>query len=286
MSQVGLLVEKAVGEAALDAIQFPISLRVPSALTTGEGEDIGAAEIEVTFGEGAEPTELGVEFERFITEMAQGVQDGSVDVEALPADQLKALRTIAASFKEGRNPRSGPMTAGNQQEIRDALGVLVNKKTVSLDIEWVKIDVEKPAITLDNPIVLSGMVVHVQARVKACVKVGVQFCAKITSPRIRLEARRLNLALSGQGPKVMAMPSFNDLDFVLKIKIYKWSFDVRIGITSIVNGQLRKQGALQILDMSFLQQQIPYSTKKARISGFSFPSNPAGLDVKASLSFD
>jgi hypothetical protein len=148
----------------------------------------------------------------------------------------------------------------------------------------VKVEVGKPVLALGNPIVMSKMTFKVQARVKGCIKVlGKKYCATVTSPWVHLEAREGLLELSSAGARISVLPQFRDLDIVVKIRIWKWTIEIRVGVTTLVNKQLRKQGPIQMLDLSAFEQAIPYSTKKVAFESVDFPSDPSGLVVSASM---
>jgi hypothetical protein len=286
---VGVLVATALARRVMDAIPFPISIRIPSARAEQEGDgELGEADLEFTpirtEGEDDLPelSEINDTFASGISEMVQRVREGTVDESSADPAQLKALKALAAVLDA--NPDKAAFYQANPGDIDAALTELVSKRWVDVNVEWVKVEIERPLLTLSNPILLSNMVVHVQAKVKACIKVlGKKFCATVTSPRLRLEARQARLELGSSGAKVTALPQFKDLDIVLKIKIWKWTVKVTVGITGLVNKQLRKQGPIQLLDLSAFEQTIPYSTKRVTFESFEFPADPKGLLARASM---
>lgn len=285
---VSVLIATSLARKVVDAIPFPVLIRIPSTLMKDGEEQLGEAELEfIKAGSEREEdvpelSEINEAFAVGITEMVQRVRDGTVDESSADPEQLKALKALASVLDA--NPDKGAFYKADPGEIDRALSELVSKKWVSVEVEWVKVEIDKPAVTLSNPILLTGMVFHVQARVKACIKVlGKKYCATVTSPRIRLEARQGRLELGSIGAKVTALPQFKDLDIVLKIKIWKWTIKVSIGITTLVNKQLKKQGPIQLLDLSAFEQNIPYSTKRVSFDSLDFPADPKGLVTRAAM---
>jgi hypothetical protein len=280
---VEVLVADIIAQKILNAIDFPVLIKVPNAKVESEDSALGEAEIEIVYtqsksSDDAYVHEVSRSFEDFLLEVAKDVRDGAIDLGSEDLGQVKAMQVIAGAISGGGNPESEIQIAGD--EVREALVNVITKATVSVDIDWIKVEAEKPVLRLGNPISLSSMVCKVQARIRACIRVlGKKICVSLTTPRMRLEGREANLALSSQGAITFAQAQFKDLDFVIKIKIWKWSFEIRIGITSLVNKQLRKQGPLQILDLSPLEQPVPFSAMKVKIHGLSYSSKDAGLLV-------
>jgi len=133
-------------------------------------------------------------------------------------------------------------------------------------------------LRIGNPISLSKMACKVQAKIRACIKVfGNKICVSVTTPKIHLEGRAANLTLSSRGPVTYAQAQFSDLDIVIRIKIWKWHFTIKIGITSLVNKELRKLGPIKLIDLTPLEQAVPFSTKKVTISDLAYSSKDAGL---------
>lgn len=286
---VSILIATSLARRVVDAIQFPIQIKTPAARTQEEGGNrLGDAELEfIKVGsereEGVpEISEMSETFAAGIMEMVQRVRDGEYDESSADPAQLNALRTLMAV--QDANLGNSVFFKVSSDEIDGALSELVSKRSVSIDVEWVKVDVEKPLLTLSNPILISDMTMHVQAKVSACIKLlGKKYCASLTSPRIRLEARQGFLELESRAAKVTVVPRFKDLDIVVKIKIWKWTVKIKVGITGIVNKQLNKQGPIQVLDLSLFEQQIPFSSKRASFDSFDFHADPKGLSVRASM---
>lgn len=281
MTDARVMLATAAARKLVDAINFPLLIQIPAARAAG----LGQADIEVASGDASaqsddnEVPEISQEFEQFIATMAQRAVDGTLDGRAGTSEQLAALKTIGG-YLGGNKERAlyGP----EADEVKAALAVLVTRMSISVEVQWVKVELDRPTVTMANPIVANQFACRVQARVRACLKLyGKKVCVSVTSPRIRLEARAATFALSAAGARVLGQPSFNDLDIVIKIRIWKWTYSIRIGVTSLVNEQLRKQGPIQIADLGPLEQGIPYSGRKLAISSLSFADVTEGLGIDA-----
>ena len=79
------------------------------------------------------------------------------------------------------------------------------------------------------------------------------------------------------------MPRFKDLDIVITIKVFKWRIKIPIGITSMVNREVRKKGPIELIDLSPFEQEIPYSNKKAKIDRITINGDPKGLLIKSDM---
>lgn len=281
MSDASVLIATAAAKKLVDAIDFPLMMQIPSGRSIGLGEaDLGIAASDGAPGDDEIP-EISSGFEAFIGDMAKRAIDGTIDSRAGTAEELAALKVIGQNLEA---KGEGGLYGKGTDDVKKALGVLLTKRSVSFDVQWVKLELDKPTVQMANPITASKIGCRVQVRVKACIRIfGRKICVTVTSPRIRLEARAATLALSGAGAKVMAQPAFKDLDVVIKIRIWKWTFSIRIGVTGLVNEQLRRQGPILIADLSALEQDIPYSRKRLAIAGFAFGTDPKGLQIDATM---
>jgi hypothetical protein len=282
MSDASVLIATTAAKKLVDAIDFPLQLQIPPGRSSA---GLGEAELTITAGDGPlgddEMPEISGPFEAFIGDMAKRAMDGTLDARTGNAEQLAALKVIGKTLAQ---KGEGALYAKGADEVKKALGVLITKASVSFEVQWVKVQMDRPTVLMANPITASKIGVYVQARVKACIRIfGRRVCVTVTSPRIRLEARAATLSLSGAGPRVMAQPAFKDLDIVIRIRIWKWTFSIRIGITGLVNEQLRRQGPILVADLAALEQDIPYSRKKLVIASFAFATDPKGLLIDASM---
>lgn len=286
---VSVLIATSLARRVVDAIPFPVRVQIPSARTQETGEiELGEAELDFIYARNEreedtpEVLEISEAFAAGIVEMIQRVRDGAYDESSADPLQLKALRTLLAL--QDAHPGNSGFFKANSDEIDKALGELISKQSVSVDVQWVKVDVEKPALTLASKIQLANMTMHVQARLKACIKIiGMKYCASLTTPRIRLEAREALLELGSSAAKVTASPKIKDLDIIVKVKIWKWEVKIKVGITGIVNKQLKKQGPIQILDLGLFEQKIPFSSSRVSFDSFDFPDDPKGLVARAMM---
>jgi hypothetical protein len=285
-ADVGLLVANELGTKVLDAIQFPIKLEIKPLVALLPDGGLGAASVEVEQREGDAPEffEISKVFESHIVSLAQELNRGSLDLSQEMQEDIDALKAIAASVLDGTNVRDNMYSLMDRGAVKNALRQLFKTSAVDINIQWVRLEIEKPSLRLQNPIALERIVLKIQVQVKACVKIfGRRVCVTATSPNVRIEGRQALLKLFGQGSKILATPEFRDIDIVIKIKILGLSFDVRIGITTLINGQLQGQAPILIMDLSTFEQPVPFSNKRLRITGFDFPSVPDGLGVNTKI---
>ena len=280
---IDVVVADVLAQKVLDAVDFPISIKIPSQKTEAEDMALGESEVVVTSVEPkaavVDIPELSAALENAILDVAKQVRDGSIDLKDEDPEKIKALKLIAATIP-GPGKEETDIIINASEEVGKAIGILLDKTAVSVDVLWVKVEVSKPKLKLGNPIVLSGMACKVQAKIQACIRVlGKRFCIKVTTPQIQLEARELALTLTNVGPVTYALPKFTDLDIVIKIKIFKWYFTIRIGITSVVNEQLRKEGPIKLLDLSYLEQTVPYSLKNIKVKNTEYVGSGSGLVI-------
>lgn len=281
-----LLVTSALGMKVLNAIDFPLLIEVsPTAAASSSAEpSLGEADV-VDIQPGADRPgeavvgipEIDEAFEAVIVRAVNDFRDGTLDPRGLDADERAALEVLAARSAAEANLRVALRTGG--QDTEAALRQLIAAPRLEFDVLWVKFEVEsRPTLRLATPIELGAMTTRIQAKFEACIRVfGRRICVRPTTPRIRIDNRRALLDLAGAGPVVTATPRFEDVDLVIKISILGFSFTIRIGVTGLVNAQLRKQGPIELLNLSTFEQPVPYSTKRLKIDAFDFVTDPRGL---------
>ena len=75
------------------------------------------------------------------------------------------------------------------------------------------------------------------------------------------------------------MPTFTDLDVLLKFSMFGFAFTSKPEITTIVNKQLHKRGLIEILDLRSFEKALPFSKRKLGIQSVAFAPDPNGLIV-------
>lgn len=292
-ADVDIVVDKALGQKILSAVEFPLQVEFPSSLSTqafmepslGDAEMQGEIEFlppgrEVSL---LDEDEVGAAIEDAINQAIESRKNGTLDESLLDEDERKALDLLSRHTEKG-GIVSSSLLSKNNDDIGKALQLLINKSRIKFELIWLKFRIpERPNLTVSNPIVISDITTRTQMKVKACIRVGKWWCARPTTPWIHADGKQLFLELLSQGAIVSAMPRFKDLDLVIKIKIYRWTIKIPIGVTTIVNQEIRKRGPIQIMDLSAFEQSIPYSGKKALIESILFSSDPKGLVVKATM---
>jgi len=283
-SDVTVAIASALGSRMIEAISFPIVQRVTPSFTTESPHD-NEVDFEISQTNtplGTHDTELSKAIETGLLDAARGLRDGSVDSSKEDPATVEALRVLARKLFDGVSSEGGQVAL--DPEISAALNTLLKKPAISFKVGWVDLRMERPKLTLGNPITLTNMLLHARANVVGCIRLfGKDYCKDVTSPWIKVRGDRANLSLRGDGTKVFATASFSDIDIIITITILGFSFDIPIGITKIVNKAMGNK-PIEIMDLSMFEQKVPYSDKKLRIREIDFPNVAGSLNL--STSFD
>jgi hypothetical protein len=267
----------------LEAVPFPIHIQFPS-LVGEAGAGLGPADV-LSIGASADDpealafAEIGEAFAEALLRLTEAWKKGEVETAAATPEERALFEALAAlpTARSGVfiNRDIGPLL----QAVLGSMQMDLDKRGPSVDVKWIKLDVtERPTLTLGNPVSLAHIVVHVQARIEACIKVlGKKFCASATSPRVRIEGREALIDLTNRGALVNGTPRFKDVDIVIRIKLWKWTYDIRVGVTGRINDQLRKAGPIKLIDLSAMEQNVPYSSSKIQIESIAVAPDPRGL---------
>lgn len=125
------------------------------------------------------------------------------------------------------------------------------KKYFRFTLIWSEVRLDKlPTVVMSNPVRLNKVVMHARVRIEACIKLDRWRCADITSPWVRFEAKGIDLEFSAKDLVVFGQPSVRGLDFVIKISLFGYTFNIDIGITGMVNKELKKKGPQEIVDLT------------------------------------
>lgn len=289
---VHLLVDAMMGQRILNAVMWPVRLRFPAegkgerALLMPAGVAAGApagvmTEVPVDIVEVSESTasstaveipELSQHIDKVLRNLATGpaatLGTGSLVPSGPPAPQ--SLRDFVAGSPQ-------PATAKAAKEF--AMNAL-SKGALSVSINWVTAEVKKPDLTLKNPIKLSNAECTLQAQFKACIY---GHCVSPTTPKVTITGRTIELRLGAKDGVVTGVPSVDDVDITIKVKILSWLFDVRIGVTKVINAALAAMAPIALFDLKALEQTIPYSTKKLKIGMVAFPAVQQGLMINTGM---
>lgn len=290
---IELLVDKSMGQKALNAVDFPLEVRFPlnRASLSEETYSLGEADIgDIEFlspGQDinlVESSDLSEAFEKAILSTVKSYRDGSLNIKDLESDERKAIELISKAIPSDQ-PTDIAILQGKDGDVKKALELLITKKRIKFEVLWVRFKVvNRPNLKLSNPIELSGLSTRTKAKAQACVRAfGKWWCAKATTPWIRIDGRYVYLDMSSSGAVVKAMPRFKDPDIVITIKVFKWRIKIPIGITSMVNREVRKKGPIELIDLSPFEQEIPYSNKKAKIDRITINGDPKGLLIKSDM---
>lgn len=242
----------------------------PSHEEVVSGDDLLLASIEafvavIPYAPGGRVSELG-EVERRLYELFSpylaDTRVGTGDARAETGGARPVLQMSGSEIQRGQRGGSVTQAILEAVEKSDDFGERFAEFARSgpyFRIDWVELELsEEPKASLGNPIRLQGLKVAVRAKGKACVRVlGKEFCTpSITTRWLRAEAAELRVLLESRGLQVYGLPSASNVDITITLKIFKWTYTVRIGITTHVNRALAKQRPL-LFDASVLRLPVP-----------------------------
>jgi hypothetical protein len=263
----------------LDSISFPIKISIPEAIEAAD-YNLGQAEIELAgamnagrgsvFGPSSKAHTDDVEEVNKTAVLLRNGHDHAddEDIEIFNAYKVEEESTSAPAAK-----------SKNSGRFRRAL-LQPLKKIITIELAWVKMEIDKPDFILGDPILIKDMVVRLQVKFRACARFfGKRLLKTFTTDLLTLEARQLELELQTKGTKVSILPSFTDVDVMLNFSIMGLTFTAQPGITSIINKQLHKKGPVEIMDLSSFEKEIPFSKGKLGISSIAFAPDPKGLVI-------
>lgn len=162
-------------------------------------------------------------------------------------------------------------TAGTRDEARQAIknamendsdfaGRLYSVLGVSwkTKVDWIEFELSKaPGSHLGNPMALTDLKIAARAKIESCVSAwGWHGCLRMTTEWFRFEGRKAQVELGVYGLQIKAKASTSDIDFIIKIKIWKFSTKIRIGITKYVNKYLAKMHPV-VLDLGAIRVKVP-----------------------------
>lgn len=207
-------------------------------------------------------------------------------------EEFALLKTLFEGFEidrarpeeESRRKLHADIEAGDQEVFSKRFGEYL--RGIKFSVRWVEVEVSaRPDSTLGNPIRVQNLRLKVRAKVEACIKVfGKKYCATATSPWMTLEGREAAVELLESGLRVRAEARVSDIDIVIRIKIWKWHYDIRIGVTGIVNGFLSKQ-APTVLDLSKMELPIPRLGRIYRPQAVDVPAHASTTTINIDGSF-
>jgi hypothetical protein len=296
-SDARISLDDAVLAKYLSAVDFPLTiLSQPDRSTGSEAQSVMEdAETELALlGNSAAPEN--------VLDGASLLEDAILD-ELLAGDFHSEDKSIAKGFFEAITAfKNKDVTDAITKKDRDALRVAVTdllsgsvqltgqlEQTLArargLRVKWVETRIlTRPKATVADPIRLADLVLTIRASFEFCVNLlGHERCVSLTTPRIRLEGRRLDIVLSIQSPKLLGRPRFKDLDIVFRFKILGKTFRLKIGVTTIVNKALVKGDPLVILDLGSLTLPIFSTNKNFKVVAMSKSVSQKKLHVDVEL---
>ncbi len=276
-----LLITNEFAQKTLDSIPFPIRFSIPE-FTHSDDFSLGEAGIEMVGEPGTrrsyKATEAASDSDDDINKTAVLLRNGATEADD---EDIEIFNAYKVEVENTSQPQIKPRLFGRMKK-----ALLVPfKKIISVELVWIKMEVDKPGFMLGDPIQINDMVVRIQVRFKACSKMfGKKLVKTFTTEQINLEARQLQLDLQTVGAKVKVLPSFTDVDVALSFSMLGLTFSSQPGITSIVNRQLHKRGAIEILDLSSFEKDIPFGGGRVGVGSIEFVPDPKGLVINMIMS--
>lgn len=156
-----------------------------------------------------------------------------------------------------------------------------SERRYKIDVHSVSLIVpQKPSLKLGNPVTIDDLTVRVKARFKASIRVfGKEYSTIKTTPWVSLSGRSATLKLSADGARVLGTLVLDDIDLVAKVKILKWHYNCQLGLTRIMNKQLAKRGAFELLDLSAFQRSLLPESDIIAIESVTFDATATQLLV-------
>jgi len=280
--ELRLVIDKAFGDKYFSEITWPyVKTIYPSKSLNASSAD---ADIDVTHDESNTPGEFTDLFSSDIEDQLTDFLLES-DENTLPNGVLKDLATALAQKSKKSTKEDIKATLPNvlneNPALADALGAEI-KKWIDVDVRWVKVRVnKKPLVTISNPITLTNLDLGVKAELRACVKIGKWRCTGyFTVGYINLAARQLALNLYPVPPELLGQPKFNDLDIVIKFKLFGKTFKVKVGITSIVNKGL---DPVVVADFSSFEIDVIDTKRQFKVDKIVPTASNDGLAISVAL---
>lgn len=220
---------------------------------------------------GEEPDYLDPLIDLFLAHRERAVEPGS------PEEALVALFQPYVSGTPSRDTILERMDADASAPERLAA---YWKPSLKVSVEWVEFELSKaPNAAMGNPVTLGDLRIAVRAKAKACIRAfGESVCIKITSPWVRFEGKKIEVALPVEGLKVKAHARAHDIDFVIKIKVWKWTYKIRIGMTGYVNKFLSKTRPV-LADFGTVKIVVPGLDRTYSINAVAIPSSNSATTI-------
>lgn len=284
MTDISLTVQSSLVTDMFDAIKFPYRVRLDANKSRDEEQGIDLAWVEdAALSDDFDPE---AEFDDALDDMIEQFLDHTKQGGEESGTQDPEAEALIAPYVEGitNADRSDVSTIRNRMAEDDEFGEKFSafaKQRVKADVDWVEIEVGKrPSAAMGNPLTIGGLEIRVRARVKACLRAfGKWWCTPwFKTPWFLFEGERASLFLDVVATKVYGRGQVKNIDFVIKIKIFKWTVKIKIGITGIINGQLGKQRVL-LMDLDDVKVKVPGVGLTYAITSVDIPSSNSATQV-------
>ncbi|MES2904692.1 MAG: hypothetical protein V4696_10945 [Pseudomonadota bacterium] len=258
-----------------ESISYPWRKRID-----GDRMSVGEPEIDVTVEGPTSGEDLSANEPDYLKDWVEEYLDASEDARR-EGEGEKALDELLKPHAVGSTNADEVIekllsAPDSEQQVQRFLGALGLK----FSVDWIEIELSrKPTAVLGNPMKLGNINIAARVKAKACIKIlGKEKCISITSPWVRFVIGGTQIAIQTNGLKVFALASVSDFDLVLKFKILKWSFSVRVGLTKYVNRYLAASRP-EIADFGAISIVIPGLDRRYAPTSVTVPNHPSETSV-------
>lgn len=275
MSDLSVSVGSSLIQNLFSSLSYPWRKRVDAALALDDDD------IEAEFVDLSDDADLSGNEPDFVADLLNAYLAASAQ-ERTSGDVEKALHDLFSPYVDGNNPRISTVAAGALDQMASdpafpkKLDAFLKTRGPSVGLDWIEFELsEKPSSHMGNPLRLEGLKIGVRAKGHACIKVlGKEFCIRFTTPWFRFTGKKAATTFVVDGLKIAATAEVENVDFVIKVKIWKWSFSIRIGVTKYINKYLRNQKPV-LADFSAVVIRVPGLDRTYKPSAISMPQDPA-----------
>ncbi|MFM5917327.1 MAG: hypothetical protein ACKOOL_07325 [Novosphingobium sp.] len=295
MADLTLAVDTSLARDLFASLNYPYRMRVGSKVIE-EPEpgrtDTDQAEMEWDADPGSTPEDEIADFDAvpLLEATVQAFLEQHRSDRYLSDEEDREASALVAPYAEGiDSDRSESVKAVLDRMAADAAfeakAKAFLKSRLGSGVEWVEAELsQRPDVAMGNPLTLSGLRFAVRARLKGCIRVfGREICVTVTTPWIRFEGRRAALFLDVVGQKVYGRARVSNIDFVWKIRIWKWTVTIRVGVTGLINGQLAHQRPL-LADFGTVAIAVPGVSRTYHPTAVAIP--PSSSETKLQIDGD
>lgn len=273
-----LSLDSELGKKILNSLEFPLHLNFfPETEDEANGYDIDGPVVLDEIQTDALHTEDRMTENDVLDAVVEDVVVGPVlDYHSLAANEPKKTHSDATGEEES--------TCATEQEEEDPPRAKTPRSKVIITSLLLVVP-SAPTVVVGDPIRISDITFDLRAKVKICFRTwGKWRCVNASTGWVKLTGREATLNLSSSGTEVYAAPEVGNMDVLVSVKIVKWRYKFRLGITKILNRKLLQRGPIKILELAGIQNKMLFPEKTPRFEVLGFSESKEGLVVSLNLS--